>query len=162
MASSARRREEFERARTGGSDLSWALRSLLWGYDEVRRHVSQRMQLGPNDVSALEHLLERPDLGPADLAALLGISTASATALVDRLEGAGHVERRPHPDDRRRKQLAVTDHATTAMSATLRPLFDLLTAIDDHYTDDERRVIGSYLRRVGDAYRRYTGADRPA
>ncbi|MGB5936625.1 MAG: MarR family transcriptional regulator, partial [Ornithinimicrobium sp.] len=90
-------REAFERGTTEGTDLSWALRAMLWGYNDVQRHIARQMNLGASDVAALEHLLERPDLGPADIASLVGMSTASATVLVDRLETAGHVERRAHP-----------------------------------------------------------------
>lgn len=113
------------------------------------------MRLSTRDVSALEHLLERPELGPADIASLLGISTASATVLIDRLETAGHVQRQPHPDDRRRKSLVVTEHANTQMFATLQPLTQMLMAIDNDYRNDESAVIESYLRKVSDAYARY-------
>jgi DNA-binding MarR family transcriptional regulator len=154
-ATPASEREQFERTRTDGSDLSWALRSLLWGYNEVQRHVAERMNLNERDVSALEHVLERPDLGPADLAGMLGISTASATVLVDRLEAAGHVERQAHPNDRRRKQIVVTEHATSEMFATLQPLFEALMAIDNDYTADEQLVIESYMRKISAAYDTY-------
>jgi len=46
---------------------------------------------------------------PTDLARHLGISTASTTALVDRLVRDGLVETHPHPVDRRKKTLAPTD-----------------------------------------------------
>ncbi|WP_420451970.1 MarR family winged helix-turn-helix transcriptional regulator [Ilumatobacter sp.] len=155
-ATSAEERAEFERTQTDGTDLSWALRSLLWNYNNVQRHIAEQMEMGTRDVSALEHLAERPELGPADLASILGISTASATVLIDRLEDAGHVERRAHPSDRRRKQINVTEHATAEMFRTLQPLFDALTAIDDNYTPSEAATIASYLRAVTDAYETYT------
>lgn len=148
-------REAFERGTTEGTDLSWALRAMLWGYNDVQRHIARQMNLGASDVAALEHLLERPDLGPADIASLVGMSTASATVLVDRLETAGHVERRAHPQDRRRKQLAVTEHAKASMFQTLQPLIDTLMSIDQSYDRDQQAVIKSYLRRVGQAYEDY-------
>ncbi len=148
-------REEFERSQTEGSDLSWALRAVLWQYNGVQRHVAERMQLGTRDVSALEHLLERPELGPSDLATLLGISTASATVLVDRLERAGHVQRHAHPDDRRRKRIVVTEQASARLLLTLQPLFEQLVAIDADYTDVERAAIASYLTKVTSAYDQY-------
>ncbi|MEE8600584.1 MarR family winged helix-turn-helix transcriptional regulator [Euzebya tangerina] len=149
-------RQEFEETVTDGTQLSWALRSVLWAYDDVQQHVADLMDLSERDVRALEHLMERPDLGPADLALLLGISTASSTVLVDRLEDAGHIRRQPHPEDRRRKQLVVTQHASDEMLANLRPLFDMLKAIDDDFDEHEKAVIESYLRKVTDVYGRFT------
>ncbi|WP_261560171.1 MarR family winged helix-turn-helix transcriptional regulator [Frankia tisae] len=66
--------------------------------------------------------------GPAtlgQLAAANGIDAPYATLVVDKLEAHGLVERRPHPDDRRRKLVTLTDaghHAiATADAILLRP-----------------------------------------
>lgn len=135
-----------------GSSVTRALRDLLRSYDDLQRHVADELHLGRNDVAALEHLIGRPEVGPAGLASLLGITTASATVLVDRLESAGHVERRRHPRDRRRKQLVVTEHAQDEVFAALKPVFEMHREIDDDYNEEERAVIESYLRRVRNRY----------
>ncbi|MEO7589120.1 MAG: MarR family winged helix-turn-helix transcriptional regulator [Arachnia sp.] len=135
-----------------GSSVTLALRDLLRNYGELQRHVADELGLGLNDVAALEHLIGRSEVGPAGLAALLGMTTASATVLVDRLEKAGHVERRRHSHDRRRKQLVVTEHAQDAVFTTLKPVFDMHRDIDRHYSVQEQAVIASYLRRVSQQY----------
>ena len=138
-----------------GSSLTFALRALMHSYNDLQRHIAHQLGLGLNDVVALEHLVNRSDLGPADVASLLGITTASATVLVDRLEVAGHVERRSHPGDRRRKQLIVTQHAKEEMLRALQPLFDMHRDIDTHYSPDEQAVIESYLSRVSHHYQEH-------
>ena len=152
-----------ERYRAVGSPPTFALRELLRSYADLQRHIAHQLHLGLNDVAALEHLVRRDDLGPADIASLLGITTASATVLIDRLETAGHVERRPHPRDRRRKQLVVTQHAQDEMFQALQPLFDMHRGIDQHYSVDEQIIIASYLRRVSQHYEDYVhgGTDEP-
>ncbi len=145
----------LERYKSVGSPPTFALRALLRSYTDLQRHVAHQLHLGLNDVAALEHLVRRSDLGPADIASLLGITTASATVLVDRLEAAGHVERRQHSHDRRRKQLVVTQHAQDAMLQTLQPIFDMHRDIDRHYTDEEQATIESYLGRVSRNYEEY-------
>jgi len=152
-------RAAVERSIVDGTELTWALRSVLLGYDAVNRAVAGRLQLGANDVAALGHLLERPELGAAELADTIGITTASATTLIDRLEHAGHVTREPHPTDRRRKTIQVTQHAADSMLEVLQPLFDSLMAIEAHYDLGEREVVASYLRRVSAAYEQFLGAD---
>lgn len=141
-----------EQSRPVGSPPTFALRALLRSYSDLQRHIADALHLGLNDVAALEHLLRRADLGPADIASLLGMSTASATVLIDRLETAGHVERRPHSTDRRRKQLVVTQHAQNEMLRALQPVFDMHKDIDQHYSDEEQAVIASYLQRVSRSY----------
>ncbi len=146
------------------SSLTHSLRTVLNSFNDLQRHVAHQLGLGLNDVTALEHLVRRSDLGPADLAALLGMTTASATVLVDRLESAGHVQRRGHPEDRRRKQLVVTEHAQDEVFRALAPLLEIHRQIDLFYTDDEKAVIESYLRRVSQGYDQHVrgGADAGA
>lgn len=157
MASSTPTEESvpMERDRSFASPSTFAMRDLLRNYTDLQRHIAHELHLGLNDVAALEHLVQRSDLGPADIASLLGMATASATVLVDRLEAAGHVERREHSRDRRRKQLVVTDHARDAMLEALRPVFDMHREIDRYYSDEEQAVIESYLRRVGENYENF-------
>ena len=73
--------------------------------------ASQRyMRLNETDMRALHFLIVAEDRGlvttPSAIAAHLGISGASTTKLLDRLQNAGHIERHPHPSDRR--ALAIT------------------------------------------------------
>ncbi len=49
------------------------------------------------------------------LANQLGIDKSSMTALVDGLESAGLLDRRPDPDDRRARQLVITDAGLQAL-----------------------------------------------
>lgn len=141
-----------ERYGSVASPLTHSLRLVLNSFNALQRHVAAQLDLGLNDVAALEHLVRRSDLGPADLASLLGMTTASATVLVDRLENAGHVQRRGHPQDRRRKQLVVTEHAQEEVFRALAPLFEIHRDIDQHYDDNEKSIIESYLQRVSRSY----------
>ena len=143
------------------SPVTRALREVLNGFNDLQRHIAHELDLGLNDVAALEHLIRNPELGPAGIASLLGITTASATVLVDRLENAGHVERPGHPQDRRRKQLVVTEHAQDEVFRALQPLFDIHRDTDQEFSMEEQAVIESYLRRVSQNYRQHVQSDSP-
>jgi DNA-binding MarR family transcriptional regulator len=82
----------------------------LHGGDFAARHG-----MHATDVRALIALLDRERAGqqatPGWLAVHLGISSASATALVDRMESAGLVERARHDTDRRKITIAVSGEA---------------------------------------------------
>lgn len=87
-------------------------------------------------------------LGAAELNARLGISTGSATEPVDRLEQAGHLERSPHPTDRRRKVLAPTEATVGRVLSALRPLSERVDALAATFTPGEQAVIERHLRAV--------------
>ena len=74
--------------------------------------------------------------------------SASATALADRLERAGHVTRRPHPSDRRRQTLAPTEHAVSEVVAALRPLIGALNSAAAELTPQEAVVVAGFLRQA--------------
>src|SRR3712207_1670438 len=64
--------------------------------------IARRTGLGLSEMAALEHLQHSDGgLTPTALGRRLSLSSGAITALVDRLERSGHVERRPNPSDRR-------------------------------------------------------------
>lgn len=70
------------------------------------------MRLKETDMRALHYLLAAENrsltVTASDLARHLGITTASTTKLLDRLEDQGHVARERHPSDRRALKVTVT------------------------------------------------------
>ncbi len=92
--------------------------------------------------------------GPATLGQLAqanGLDAPYATLIVDKLEDQGLVERRPHPDDRRRKLVALTatgrETIATADAVLLRPP----AAISSLPPDDLARLT-ELLTRLLDAH----------
>ncbi len=64
--------------------------------------VAERLGLAGTDVECLEILEDEGRLTVGRLAEVTGLTTGSATRMVDRLEQAGWVRRVPDPTDRRR------------------------------------------------------------
>ena len=71
------------------------------------------MQLGENDMRAVRYMIAMQRHGtlatPSDIARHLGITTASVSKMLDRLVSGNHVQRLPHPQDRRSTALQVTE-----------------------------------------------------
>jgi len=137
------------------------LRPLLRAAHEANVALARRLGLGLSDVQALDHLLAGEPLGPGELGARLGLRPASATALADRLEQAGHVERRPHPDDRRRLVLVPTEHAQREAFAALAPLLRAFGAAAGELSPRDRQVVAGYLRAATEALRAFAAAEPP-
>ena len=96
-------------------------------------------------MTTLDHL-SREAMGPAEMARLLEVSTAASTGIVDRLVDRGHAERQPHPEDRRRVEVHLTDSGRTEILEHLGPMFRGLAALDASFTDAELVVVERYLR----------------
>lgn len=75
-------------------------------------------------------------MGPRQLSGRLGIAPGAATELVDRLERAGHLERRRDTVDRRRVHLIPTASALDQVGEELRPL---IAALDSVVADTARK-----------------------
>jgi len=127
------------------------LSALMRAAAEARLEMARRMGMGVNEVAALEYLLTDGPLGPVELGERLGMRSASATGLVDRLEAAGHVERLAHPSDRRRRAVVPTEHALRTAMAAFSPLTAAFDAAAADLDDDERAVVSAYLARVTEA-----------
>jgi DNA-binding MarR family transcriptional regulator len=74
--------------------------------DAVDALVSERLGLHRSDLRCL-NLLEHGPLTAGEIAARTGLTSGAVTALVDRLERAGFVERVRSPEDRRSVRVAI-------------------------------------------------------
>jgi len=110
------------------------------------------MKLNETDMRALHFLMvtEYADevVTPGQLAQHLGISTASTTKLLDRLERGGHVVRSPHPTDRRALSVRITPetHRAARESVGRQQARRIHAAV--RLTPEERDVVTRFLREM--------------
>lgn len=96
-----------------------------WREAEQRLSFESRsaLKLNDTDMKALRYIIASVNADVAvtagALAEHLHISTASTTKLLDRLERAGHVVRRPHPTDRRAVTVEITPETHRRVRATM-------------------------------------------
>lgn len=109
--------------------------------------VARRTGLSESELHSLRHLIGGP-LGPNDLARTLGVTSAASSGIVDRLESRGHVTRQPHPTDKRRTVVVISDSGRTEVMAEMRPMFEALVAADSLLDDEQRAVVDDYLRGI--------------
>jgi DNA-binding MarR family transcriptional regulator len=116
---SAKKSSDFTEPAEGsfGPPLIGALLRLPWervvqriverlhaeGFDDIdRAHVNLVLYPGPQGIR------------PSDLAARRGMSKQAVNYLLGELERLGYLERRPDPDDRRSKRIALTKRGVQA------------------------------------------------
>lgn len=139
------------------SELAQALHRLAVASAAVDSALAQRLGVSSTDYVAIKHVMAAETaIGPVDLGRLLGMTSGSATALVDRLQRSGHLERTPHPHDRRRLVLTATAPAVEQILAGLEPLAVEIAELGSDFTSSERRVIGRFLDLVAERYIRHS------
>ncbi|GAA4776815.1 MarR family winged helix-turn-helix transcriptional regulator [Microbacterium gilvum] len=121
----------------------------------MRARTRASMRMNETDLVALRHLLREQRAGravrPVDLARVLDISTASVTALIDRLERDGHARRAPHPTDRRAGVVVPTAESDAEVRKTLGPMHQRMLALVDGLSEKERAVVARFLAGMADA-----------
>lgn len=118
-------------------------------------HASLAERAGVNltDWKTLGVLQERGPLRAGDIARETGLTTASVTALIDRLEQRGLVRRRGDPDDRRSVIVEITSDALDVFAPLLESTSRSLARLWQTYTTEELAVIADFLRRNADRLR---------
>ncbi|MDN5918416.1 MAG: MarR family transcriptional regulator [Pseudonocardia sp.] len=84
-------------------------------------------------------------LTPGALGSRLGLTTGATTALVDRLERAGHVRRSRESADRRRITLRHSDTAAAVGAAFFGPLGTRMGEVLDGFSEDELDAAARFL-----------------
>ena len=79
------------------------------------------------------------------------MSTASTTAIIDRLEKSGHVTRVPHPSDRRSIYIVATAASDAEVRATLGSMHSRMMAAVVDMTPEECATVIACLARLQDA-----------
>jgi DNA-binding MarR family transcriptional regulator len=94
------------------------------------------------------------ELTPGELSERLQLSSGGVSALVGRLERAGHVARRTHPRDKRRALLRLTPTMRTRAAESWAPLVTDIDAIVAGLSDHERALIADIVTRFAQAIER--------
>jgi DNA-binding MarR family transcriptional regulator len=123
----------------------YAMERDRWVAGLCRRVGSSR-----SDYDALEALDAHGPLTPGELGTLLSLTSGSVTALVGRLEALGWAQREPHPDDRRKVIVSLTEAAWQLGQDELRPYFDAVDGATEDLTTKERAVVRRYLEALVD------------
>lgn len=135
-----------------GSRVMQALREYRTAEMAMRRRTQDSMAMGENELLVLRFLTRSSGAGtdttPADLARHLGLSTASITALLDRLERSGHVRRERHPTDRRKILVRETAHTEDEIRDTLGEMHGRMMRATAGMSRVEADAVTAFLERM--------------
>ncbi|KUM95012.1 DNA-binding protein [Streptomyces cellostaticus] len=115
-----------------------------------QQELARRLGLNVTDLTCFAFVLEAGEnlLTAGDLAARAHVTTGAVTGILNRLERAGYVTRRPDPTDRRRVRVAAVPAAVTQVEAVYAGHYKRLTALFADYTPEELAVITDWFTRA--------------
>ncbi|RFA22854.1 hypothetical protein B7R25_03915 [Subtercola boreus] len=115
----------------------------------MRRRTGSAMGLGENDLLALRFILNQRAAGhpiaSKDVTRYLGISSASTTVLLRRLEAGGFIERRENSSDRRSSEIVPTPAAEGDTGPMLAMAQNHMAAATQTLSAEEARTVAQFL-----------------
>ena len=85
---------------------------------------------------------------PSELARYTGLTSGATTAMLDRLEKARLIERRPNPQDRRGTLIVLTNERTKELSSIFASGRQAIDSLTSSYSETELETMADYLRRL--------------
>ncbi|MET9387231.1 MarR family winged helix-turn-helix transcriptional regulator [Streptomyces sp. NPDC002928] len=132
-------------------ELSTVSRRYMASYALFNQAVADHIGLHPTDLQCLNLLtLEGGPVTTGRIAELTGLTTGSATRLVDRLEKAGYVVRERDVADRRRVLVATVPERIAEFGRVWDRLGGGWTALFDGLDDTELALIIGHMKRTVD------------
>jgi DNA-binding MarR family transcriptional regulator len=134
-------REQLERQVVLGA-REYGISTVLF-----RHAIGDRLGINVTDMECLGVLFFKQIATPGELSKYTGLSSGATTAMLNRLEAAQLITRRPNPKDGRGTLIVVSREATQ----TIGPLFAGVRNAQDEmltgYSDGELELISSFFKR---------------
>lgn len=138
------------------SDLGWALGTVMRSYLRAVNEVVAGVPGGPRGYQVLAACGREGPRTQLALAGRLGLDRTVMTYLLDDLQKADLVERRPDPADRRARRVELTENGRAQLCALAGALAEAEERLLDRLDPDERNTLRHLLFRLA------TGSDANA
>ena len=122
----------------------------------MNQAAADRIGINATDLNCLNILSFSGHMTAGELARATGLTTASITGVIDRLEEAGYVTRERDPHDRRRVVVTLSlDRAMRNVASVFLPVMRDWRELAARYSDDELRVIVDFYARMEQVFRNH-------
>jgi DNA-binding MarR family transcriptional regulator len=121
----------------------------MHGYIHYAREKGLRMSV----IGTLHHLKRADHVGVSDLGEHLGVSSAAASQMLDRLVEDGLITRVEDPQDRRMKRITITDAGSKILQESVNARLKWLEDLGERLNDMEREQLTAAIRLMIDKSR---------
>ncbi|MEU8171676.1 MarR family transcriptional regulator [Microbispora hainanensis] len=126
----------------------------------MSQSAAERIGVNTTDLHCLNLLSDGPTTA-GELARRAGITTASVTGVIDRLEAAGYVRRERDGSDRRKVVVTLQEQrAAQDVAPVFRPFVQAWRGAMDDYTDEQLELIATFLSRTQEVFQSEVGRMR--
>ncbi|MBV6396148.1 MAG: HTH-type transcriptional regulator MhqR [Anaerolineales bacterium] len=112
-----------------------------------RNAVSESAGLNVTDTDCLRLLFLKGNATPSEIAKYTGLTSGATTAMLDRLEKAGLIDRRPNPNDRRGFLIAPAKGSGEKMASWFASARKAQDEMISSYTAAELEIISDVFER---------------
>jgi DNA-binding MarR family transcriptional regulator len=125
------------------------LGSRQYGISNImfRNVVAERLGVNVTDMECLGLLFHKRIASPSELARHTGLSSGATTAMLDRLERSGLIERHPNPDDRRGALIVLPESGVGEVGKWFASVREAQNEIVSSYTEQELKVLDDFFER---------------
>ena len=123
--------------------------------------VGRILGLNVTDMKCLDVMTMKGSATPSQLAEHTGLSSGATTAMIDRLQKAGLVERHPHPKDRRGTVLLLTKQAMQKLPLLFESLGNAMRVLISGYSQKELAVLADFFVRATVLWKKERGKLQP-
>lgn len=116
----------------------------------IGKAVASRFGLNTTDLECLDLILLRGHASAGELAKATGLTSGGVTALIDRLERAGYVQRTGDPTDRRRREVRIKADAVRPIQAAYQPMRTRMFELWSSYSVRELELVSDFISRSTD------------
>ena len=131
-------------------ELHDALRRFVIENARLDLAVARRHEISLADLHALDHLEFSGGLTPGQLGTQLGLTSGAVTALADRLERLGLLQRKPHTTDRRSTVLCLTELAEGFAEDAYASFGEDMSAAAAELSARDQRTVAAFLERAAE------------
>jgi DNA-binding MarR family transcriptional regulator len=118
-----------------------------------RNAMSEWAGLNPTDMECLRLLFLKGVATPSELARHTGLTSGATTAMLDRLEKAGLIERRPNPDDRRGTLITPAKLAAERAASWFESARKAQDELISSYSEKELEIISDVFERFTELWK---------
>ena len=121
----------------------------------LRNTNAKKLGINAVDMECLNLLNLKGISTPTEIARHTGLTTGSTTAMLDRLEKAKLIVRKPNPKDRRGVLIEVSDNLGDMLRKSMAELRKTQNKLIENYSDNELELIAWFLESTAANVKRY-------
>lgn len=122
-----------------------------------RHAIGAKLGVNVTDMECLAALFFKGLSTPTELATYTGLSSGATTAMLDRLEAAGLIERRPNPVDRRGTLISIAKKSAKKLGPFFTPIRTAQASVMSNYSEKELLLVAGFLEKLTAAWEEERG-----